>query len=1256
MQFHRIHGKSIDLSQDDTCVKRTQSFNYGIVFGKVPITVEEKVTVEITETISEWSGGLRYGFTNIDPDTHDAEKLPPYAIPNLSREPQYYCVALNEADAKTGNRLSFYFTSQCTCISLVNNKPSTEKKMDKIDVSKPVWFVMDVYGCTKGIKLVMSDSEAAPIEIFVRGREAMEAFLVASRKGTKPVYRTRLMLVGQDRVGKTSLKRSLTGRRHDAKEVSTDGIDTADICKITSKDSKPWKVYAATNEDDQETKTSSDVPSAEDEFARAIAHNIVQELWNKRLRKKNDDNTQMSSQVINKQPNQNQNQTKEGKEESKISTMEESFTGQADARNKTKLVMNDITEQVKEAVGQELVDRVLTMVSEMLKKLESGQEVIEVSKTEQQEIMMSIWDFAGQSVYYTTHQVFLTTRAIYIIVFNLTHDLNSQAIVQVRRGEGHSNIEWKKSELTNIDFINFWINSIHTHTAESGASAPYDNNDPYNTTSLSPSVFLVGTHRASLSDDKETQWKIVKEKFKVIAESFRDKVYRGHFVGQFYAVENNIDDEEDEQVKLLRKHIVSIASKERYMGEHMPVSWLQFEQQVAEMIARGINFIPIDQGKDICSRFGIEEDLHSMLHFYHDLGVIIYYGQSGAVDESLRNTIILKPQWLIDVFKGVITTKDIDGQWERFAEAWHRLDKEGILEDSLINHMWCTIIAQKPTLIGLMSKFDLLCERIKPKTLKSTDKWEKSYFVPSRLKDSVDPNDVYEPSNKDIVFYITFGGFLPDGLFQRIMTRAVRWSQEQGGHEPKLYYRQARFYVDDEHDLILQMAPFRYACIKVIVSEVEILDDSDGSTHAGESSVEVLKVQERHQVACSKVRHFLEFTLSELRQLWIKRVKFTFSVACPCNKTCELHGKPGCKEESCRHFLSLDECLATNIITCDHRRIKTTKYKRWFPTDKPAPLSVPARAPISNEKDKEEQLPDWIKAAAKLLNAGPSGRDWKALAIMLGYKRVKVDNFSDEVNPAQELILDWIYSSGNTNLSVDMMLSYLEQMQREDVIEVIHKAEGSNAPPPSVFISYNWGIQDSVKQLRDRIERAGFSCWMDIGQMGGGDSLYAKIDSGMRNAKVILCCITPKYITSEVCNREVSLADLLKKPIIPIMFDAVPWPPPGGMGLAFARLLYVQMKGVGGHGGSGAQSDLELKYHDVINRIRIHCQPKQTDGIVNVNSTKSSDKTLSHDTISRNRGGRSVSSSDQSLQRQGRSTSAQLPRSGVRNCLVCAIL
>lgn len=56
--------------------------------------------------------------------------------------------------------------------------------------------------------------------------------------------------------------------------------------------------------------------------------------------------------------------------------------------------------------------------------------------------------------------------------------------------------------------------------------------------------------------------------------------------------------------------------------------------------------------------------------------------------------------------------------------------------------------------------------------------------------------------------------------------------------------------------------------------------------------------------------------------------------------------------------------------------------------------------------------------------------------------------------------------------------------------------------PAQIFISYQWDNQDEVTVLRDVLEKNGFTCWMDIGQMGGGDHLYNCIYDGIKNAKV----------------------------------------------------------------------------------------------------------------------------------------------------------
>ena len=65
----------------------------------------------------------------------------------------------------------------------------------------------------------------APLEIEARGEKAQLAYQSALKDGAVNVYRGRVLLIGQDRAGKTSLKKSLIGLPFNSKEKSTDGIE-----------------------------------------------------------------------------------------------------------------------------------------------------------------------------------------------------------------------------------------------------------------------------------------------------------------------------------------------------------------------------------------------------------------------------------------------------------------------------------------------------------------------------------------------------------------------------------------------------------------------------------------------------------------------------------------------------------------------------------------------------------------------------------------------------------------------------------------------------------------------------------------------------------------------------------------------------------------------------------------------------------------------------------------------------------------------
>ncbi|RMZ96122.1 neuralized PATS1 [Brachionus plicatilis] len=190
---------------------------------------------------------------------------------------------------------------------------------------------------------------------------------------------------------------------------------------------------------------------------------------------------------------------------------------------------------------------------------------------------------------------------------------------------------------------------------------------------------------------------------------------------------------------------------------------------------------------------------------------------------------------------------------------------------------------------------------------------EQSCLKVTSLKSSPSPDFFF-------VFLKYTGDQKTEILFHRIITRTARWTLMKNGSDVnksvKLYSNTARFYLDEKHDFVIELAPIKYARIKIQIIRI----DDEESEHA-------LPVPN----SCAKVRNFMETVLIDLKNMWVKRLKFNACVQCHCGKMCHLHQQKLCSHNECIHFLNLDECLTNNIVNCDYRRVKTLIYQSWFP-------------------------------------------------------------------------------------------------------------------------------------------------------------------------------------------------------------------------------------------------------------------------------------------------------------------------------------
>ncbi|XP_070557818.1 malignant fibrous histiocytoma-amplified sequence 1 homolog isoform X2 [Ptychodera flava] len=531
------------------------------------------------------------------------------------------------------------------------------------------------------------------------------------------------MLVGAYGAGKTSTKRSLFNEPHQIKHLSTDGAD------IYSIDITEWIIKERTTEykGDKSIK----------EIQKLLGDTLVRGM--------------------EKMPS-----STSGQQASKAEV--------ADVLDAVKMEgekISDVYQRLKKDNIQNTL-RLSAYASDSTKTMRDDSD---------SDVFFSLWDFAGQAVYYITHQVFLASRVIYILVTDLT-----KSLVDILPVDNCNS--WTVSQ-----FLSFWMSSIHTH-ASPGSEVNLKQLDGSDKTVTAPPVIILGTKKdllpqaiskgaSKLNVDDEAKKRLLEIERHLRKHSPR--AVNAHIVDKI-AIDNKSRKREDgsiadPEVETLRQKIQQLAMEYFFRGE-VSAKWIRFELSLRQQQRQKMS---LDEVKTLGRQLKMEEpEIKAALAFFHSVGEILFYE---SIPE-LKHTVILDVSWLVNLFK-ILITKDVSSK-ERFGyppkiqSLFEELHHKGRLHEELVDYLlkFHRREEDKAILLKIMELYDIMCKT----PVNPGEKF--MYYLPSLLqKDAEGEDSVIFPvelSSCYQLYYHFKGNFLPEGLFYRLVIRCVRHWSTQG--------------------------------------------------------------------------------------------------------------------------------------------------------------------------------------------------------------------------------------------------------------------------------------------------------------------------------------------------------------------------------------------------------------------------------------------------------------------------------------------
>ncbi|XP_061190276.1 uncharacterized protein LOC133198150 [Saccostrea echinata] len=417
--------------------------------------------------------------------------------------------------------------------------------------------------------------------------------------------------------------------------------------------------------------------------------------------------------------------------------------------------------------------------------------------------LLSMTDFAGQVAYYACHQIYLSRRAFYLLVVDMSKDLEEKPYLKERHNPLGSLFEnW-----TYEAYFVFWLQSIRTYCDDEELKKKYGDKAGVNP------VILIASHHDLVKSMKEKKSMSSSQNVwfydKLEHCLPKEQTLKDHLSPKRYfeteCPKGKLRRHQAETIEEVRKCIAETATSLPQWGEKIPVKWSIFEQ-----------FVWANKDKRILERKDLVElsefqslsdhDINDMLRFYHEIGQIIYF-----LDEDLRDTIILDVQWFVDAFKNIITDPTHARPFCKKVKEWEMFMKTGRISDSTLCEVWRknkneSYITHKDKIMPYMEKLGILAkvwtpelEKIKSSHVSPGNEMEFVYYIPSINKTDFTEKvkAVINDGNKTPILIFYFKTYLPHFFFYRLVVRCFsKWE----ALSDNLFCKNTAFYMAEGGD------------------------------------------------------------------------------------------------------------------------------------------------------------------------------------------------------------------------------------------------------------------------------------------------------------------------------------------------------------------------------------------------------------------------------------------------------------------------